>query len=242
MPRHNVARAILSLASLSLVFACDPGLSGAEAEAELSARIILPNEGETLDDPAEDDSVTLDETASGGSHSMQAGDSVTVRIPFSSSNANVVGAGIRFGDSGPVRTVMIDGASGQGSGTLEFDFQVPPDICDQLSDICHDIKCYEFAVTDVGTVSRANINNLAMACGGCDEPSCKELLDQCLVGQCQSGVACDDGTPIDSCVEVAFGGTPRCWYQRGDERFLCDDCNNLEPCAQAAVDSCINAN
>jgi hypothetical protein len=49
-----------------------------------------------------------------------------------------------------------------------------------LSSICHDIRCYEFAQTSGGTFSQANINLLAAACGGCDEPSCQDLLDMCV--------------------------------------------------------------
>jgi hypothetical protein len=57
--------------------------------------------------------------------------------------------------------------------------QVSQSLCGSLSSICHSIKCYEFAVTSAGTISRANITDLAVACNNCSEPSCKGLLQQC---------------------------------------------------------------
>lgn len=241
--RRDLWRALVVVAApLSLVWGCDAlQASGPAAERELTARIILPNEGDPLEDPEEDPSVVLDEGGGGGSHDVFPGDTVTVNLPFTAQNGNVVGAGIRFGTSGAVRTVMIDGAAGQTSGMLQFNFQVPPDICDQLSDICHDIKCYEFAVTDAGTVSRANVTDLAMACGNCDEPSCADLLDQCFVGECATAdTACPSGAPLEFCVEATvFGGARSCWYQVGDRRIECDDCQNgIAACADRAVDAC----
>lgn len=212
------------------------GGGSGEAAAALSAKIILPNEGDPLENPETDDSIVVEESG-GTMTSVQPGQAVTVTIPFNAPNGNVVAAGIRFGDNGPIRTVNIAGAAGTTQGTLQFEFQVPDSICDDLSQICHDIKCYEFAVTDVGRVSRANIGPIAMACGGCDEPSCADLLDECLVGDCQSATSCDTGGEIQSCVQMRMGSDPRCWYQLNDQRFECP-CSDISPCADRAVQAC----
>lgn len=232
----TAAFALFSIASLS------GGLAGEEAEQELTARIILSDgEGDELVNPSTDESITVQDGTGGAGHTgVQPGSVMTVSIPFNAPNGNVVGAGIRFGENGPIRTIPIDGAQGQTNGTLQFDFQVPQSVCDNLSQICHDIKCYEFAVTEAGEVSQANINQIALACNNCEEPSCRDLLPDCFVGQCSSAAqACNNGQDLQSCVEVTIGGNdPRCWYEVGGDIIPCPDCQNLEGCAQQAVDAC----
>jgi hypothetical protein len=63
-------------------------------------------------------------------------------------------------------------------GTGSFQFQVTPEMCNNLSKICHDVRCYEFAYTDEGQISQSNLNQIALMCGNCDEPSCKGLIDE----------------------------------------------------------------
>lgn len=136
--------------------------------------------GVSLDDPEIDPSVVIGMSDPDTPPlEVHPGDRITLSIPFTAANSNVVGAGIRFGDGGPIDVVPISGAQGQNSGTMEFDVVIPDSVCDDLSRICHDIRCYEFAVTDVGNVSAANIGDIALACGGCDEPSCQSLLTSC---------------------------------------------------------------
>jgi len=121
------------------------------------------------------------------------GQNVSVSIPFTAANSNVTHAGIRFGDSGDIIMIPVAGASGNASGILGFEFGIPADICENLNDICHDIRCYEFAVAESGNgtfqVSRENINELASACGGCDEPQCVALLGP------ECGAEGGDGNP-----------------------------------------------
>lgn len=216
----------------------DDGLSGAAASKHLTATIILPGEGESLVDPPVDPSVSVS-GGGGGGGVVTAGDTLMVSIPFESENANVVAAGIRFGDTGPIRTVPIPGASGQSAGTLQFQAQIPPGICGDLSSICHDIKCYEFAVTSEGKVSRANVTALAMRCGNCDEPSCQGLIEECVelddacrqaveqtlasldassdpcgchrqLGDCFLSSNCDQGTLRGRCYNDAIACSQRC--------------------------------
>ncbi len=207
---------ILFLTSLGLTLAGCPGISGGggggggadgDPLAALNSGILLPGQGQTLDNPATDESIDVT-GETGGIMPLYPGGTVTVTIPFFAPDANVIGAGIRFGDSGPVQVVPIDGAIGVSEGTLTFDFQVPANICDNLSSICHDIRCYEFAVTDAGMVSAANINQVALACGNCDEPSCQSLLTDC-EGECINPEDCANG---ETCVDGNCVG-------EGDLRF-----------------------
>lgn len=172
-----------------------------------------------LPNPGTDDSVGVDDNMSGSGHAeAKPGGTLNVSLSFNAVNGNVVGGGIRFGNNGPVQAVSIPGAMGQGTGTLNFAVQIPPDICDDLSQICHDIKCYEFAVTDAGMVSKANINAVALSCGNCDEPSCQSLIDSCEVedpttttgggpscGDILAGIDTNSGNGcIDNCAENAY--------------------------------------
>lgn len=225
----------------------ETGVFGAAAESEISNKVILPNEGPTLDNPTEDPTVTVGGSGSGGTVEVKAGGTVTVSIPFQAANGNVVGAGIRFGANGPIRTVNMPQMQGQMSGTLTFDIQIPDSICNNLSSICHDVKCYEFAVTDIGQVSAADINDIAMQCGNCDEPSCQELITDCDPGF-QGDVFCaSDSDPsicVDFCIEVSSSGTATsCWYDVGGQIINCTNCTNPsgdEACAQQAAEVAAN--
>ncbi|MFT4526008.1 MAG: hypothetical protein ACI85F_002170 [Bacteroidia bacterium] len=145
---------------------------------ELNANLSLPA-GSYMVDPDTmeiDNSVTID-GGSGGTMPINTGVQNTGQIQFSAPNGNVVGGGMRFGDSGPVNIVPVSGAMGQTSGTLSLPFSLSASTCDNLSQVCHDIKCYEFAVTADGKITQANIRDVALMCGACDEPSCASLID-----------------------------------------------------------------
>ncbi len=90
-------------------------------------------------------------------------------------------------------------------GTLGLAVQMPPELCANLSQICHDIKCYEFAETSAGTFTAANVAFLAAACGNCDEPSCQELIGECSTeGYCLTDAECPED---QSCVQGTCVGT-----------------------------------
>lgn len=126
----------------------------------------------------EDTSITLTPTnTTGTSMGIEPGQVVSVDVPFTSNNKNIMGTAIRFGTTGPLTIQPVSGVQGKGSGTMSFNMRLPADICNKMSTICHNIKCYEYAVTSIGTISKANVNNVALMCGKCDEPSCKGLVN-----------------------------------------------------------------
>jgi hypothetical protein len=102
----------------------------------------------------------------------------------------------------PVGTPGVITTGSSTAGALALALPVPAELCAMLSSICHDIRCYEFAQTSGGTFSQANINLLAAACGGCDEPSCQDLLDMC--------VDAGDDPCAGSEKPVCTGDTPYC--------------------------------
>jgi hypothetical protein len=195
--------------ALTLAPACSSGGSGGggggtdRAEAALNESIDLgPNESAPLVGAETDESIQVENLAPAGKHvPIAPGSTMTVTIPFSAPEGNVIGAGIRFGANGPVRVVSLPDYAGQTQGSLSFSVAVPASVCNSLSSICHDIKCYEFAVTSAGLISRANITAVALQCGACDEPSCKDLLDQC-------GAVTVTGTWQGNCPTIgSVGGT-----------------------------------
>jgi hypothetical protein len=161
-----------------------PGTTGPTADevaALVNANVILPPGSFQLTDPPMDTSVTLTPPPAGSSD-LPVGVPNPMSTGFSAPSGNVVAAGLRFGTTGPVNVIPIAGAQGNTSGTLNYSFQVPDSVCQQLSGICHSIICYEYAVTSAGTISAANIMQVALACGNCDEPSCQSLLNGCGAG------------------------------------------------------------
>jgi hypothetical protein len=178
-----------------------------DVASTLNASVILPDEGEPLIDPDLDPTVVIDPPLTPTqTQPLMTGSTVSVSLPFTAGSANVVAAGIRFGDSGPIRTVMLPDAQGQSAATLDFEFQVPASVCDDLANICHSIACYEFAVTSAGTISRANIQDLALLCGACTEPTCQDLLPAglCTV-ECQTEADCEPGNACNSGLCVGEG-------------------------------------
>lgn len=183
-------------------FITSSGSGTPSAEEVLNDTIILPPGSYQVDpDVAGTDTSVNVTNPSGSTMDLNAGDTVTVNTGFDAPNGNVVGAGIRFGSTGPAWVVPID-ATGNTSGQLSFQMSVPPEICNMLSQICHDIKCYEFAVTDAGTFSQANIMDLALACNNCDEPSCQDLLQSCMGMQCDDTTQAGDDLPYTGQVEL----------------------------------------
>ena len=172
---------LLSLVILSYLLSCkqsgqtDPTVN---AEKAVQQYLQLPSATFTLD-PATttvDNSITIAPNPGSGQMAVQAGVDLIAEIKFTAPNRNVVGAGIRFGETGPINFVRIPGVQGQASGTMNVPFRISPQTCAALSQICHDIRCYEFALTADGKITAANVTEVALACGKCDEPSCRGLV------------------------------------------------------------------
>jgi hypothetical protein len=202
----------------------------------------------SLDGPATDESIGTSTQQGEGHAEAHPGGTLNVSITFDAPNANVIGGGIRFGETGPIHVVEVADAVGQTTGTLNFAVQIPASVCDDLSSICHDIKCYEFAVTDAGTVSKANINAVALACGNCDEPSCQDLLTSCEADPC--GCTADE-VCVDGVCQVATEQNscalrdPSCCPGQDDsctapgEVCFCDAfCTEAGDCCPDACDTC----
>lgn len=104
---------------------------------------------------------------------------ININITFTSANSDVTHAGIRFGENGQIWCIPISGANGNSRGTLTVPMQIPSGICQQVSEICHDVRCYEFAIAQDGNdsyrISNSNINDVILGCGGCEEPSCQSF-------------------------------------------------------------------
>lgn len=242
----------------------DPML-GSGVTARLSSGVTLPsNEGPELVDPEIDDSIVLPPAVTDDPVAINPGEVVQVQIAFEAPEGNVVAAGIRFGDDGPIRQIELPEAEDQTAGTLSFDMQIPADICDDLANICHEIICNEFAVTSAGKISRANVVQMGVVCGnGCDEPTCQELLMcemppepdaggqmpnpggdpiSCSMACATITSACadvDSATCIDEC-EQDEAHTTSCGEQDAWQAMLscCEQATLTDFCAEGGFDAC----
>lgn len=146
------------------------------AVTEINTNLELPQGAYLVDPDTMEVDISVTVTTSTGIMPINPGTQIDGQIGFTAPNGNVVAAGMRFGDSGPVNVVPINGALGQTNGALSMPFSIDASVCNDLSSICHDIKCYEFAITAAGKISQANIRDVALMCGNCDEPSCVSLI------------------------------------------------------------------
>jgi hypothetical protein len=239
------------VAAASLVAGCTVNIArsgddGQGAQA-LNDNINWPPNAYALENPETDESVQISPAGGGPAAPVMQGGMMAVSVPFNAPNANVVGVGVRFGDSGKIMTIPTS-TMGRTSGTLSANIPVPPEICGMLSKICHDIKCYEFAVTSVGKISRANIMSLALMCANCSEPSCKDLLPNMCFDPSQencspAGPCAREGgsSVIQSCASINGSCVTGYYVTSGGRRFDCGSCQ--PPCleaAEAAVEYCGN--
>lgn len=221
-----------------------PGLGGSKAAKLLNNTVIMPPGSFQVDDSdlVTSSDITVYSTGNSGTVAVTPGESSSAQISFEAANG-VTHAAMRFGNSGKTWMVPLSSGSGSSSGTINVPFTIPPELCDDLSSICHDIKCYEFAAreTSGGTykISRANINDLAMMCGNCDEPSCKDLLgDNCIGGGNYEG--CNDyedycGNTWTSCCQVS-GTSVDCYYLFMGNRYDCDGADCVDAAIEMAED------
>lgn len=176
---------IILLLSIVILFGCkdDDNIETISdqnvVEAQLNHGLILPAGSFIVDPDIEnieiDDSIDISND-SGAIMPLNVDTNITVNINFNAPNGNIDAIGMRFGTNGPIHFVPIN-TNGATSGTGSFEFRITPDMCKNLSNICHDIRCFEFAHTTGGQISRSNINQVALTCGNCDEPSCQGILD-----------------------------------------------------------------
>ncbi len=177
----------------------------------LNDNLSLPAGSYTInpDDVEVDNSVTIG--TSTGTMPITPGGTINGQINFNAPNGNVVAGGMRFGNSGLINVTPINGAQGNTSGTLNVPFSVSASTCANLSQVCHDIKCYEFAITADGKISKANIRDVALICGNCDEPSCASLINPpCPPGPCEGNynfALTGTQSGLCGCAPTTNGGT-----------------------------------
>lgn len=147
-----------------------------------------------LDDPATDGSITV---VSNIDRAVSVpGTAFTIDLGFVAENANVVGGGIRFPGSDEVQWTFIDGLQGEKSGTLQFGYVVDIDVCEDIPNLCHEIKTTQFAVAE--NADRSDVDGdgqadgqyviskgvevpIILQCATCDSTSCRDLLP---IGEC----------------------------------------------------------
>lgn len=258
---QNAPRAVIKLIGIIVsiaITACSGSDSvnpNAAAEAELNSLLQSQFPGGTMvTNVGSDTSVTVSPPAASiqtvaaeGAESamlrgqLPVGSALPVSINYNSTGSDVTGMCVSFGDPNSAYCIPFSASgvvtSGDGqSGSATLMLSIPEGFCDDLGQICHDIKCYESAQTSIGTISRANLSPIASACGGgCDEPSCQDLLPMC-----EDGFDCGNGTSIQP--SLVCNGTSNCSNGADEEISLCGSevscCIATNGCPEETGSSC----
>ncbi|MCA8954886.1 MAG: hypothetical protein KDC87_02370 [Planctomycetes bacterium] len=183
-------RPALTTLGLAVLAACSHSGSNPVALAPepgpaslLNRAVPAPASSFSLADPQLDALVVLVDPASGTIARIVGGSRLSVQPRVDTGAERVLGLGIRFGDSGPIRVLPM----AVNAGTLPLQIPIPDDICGGVAAQCHEVRCYLWAVTHEHRVSRPVIQAVALACASCGEPSCRELLPECHGGDLELG-------------------------------------------------------
>jgi len=197
---------LLTLLSPALVTGCDDKAGDEELSLEDALnewlRAQYP-EGYEAGASAEDVGVDYSEEPGPSGYFPVWSSSVVSPSVSYSTEAPVTALCVGFGDPAdawciPTSHPDVTTSGSDTDGRASLALTLPPELCAGLSEICHDITCYEFAETEWGTFSAADVEFLAAACGACDEPSCQDFIDECsLDGFCLSDADC---APEEACV------------------------------------------
>jgi len=190
-----IVKSILLLSLFAVFIACKKDDEGGEEQIEETGGITDPQEVANLlnenllvtngfsVNPDEVGTTTdiIANSAGGGRMPIKTGIDNVNTITFTpASQANgtpVTAVGMRFGATGDITFREITQAEAE-AGIASFVFSIDPALCEDIAQICHDIKCYEFAQTSSGQITQADLQDIAAVCAACDEPSCLELLDE----------------------------------------------------------------
>ncbi len=159
----------LGAAVLALTFGCGPRGGGGggfaqtaeQAAAEsLTNALSFQNEGAKQIDgpfPAELSTDVTKEVE------MGPGGSGAISVDETSADDPVVATLVWMNGSSKFWSLPAGGAS-RGGGQVQNTFTVTGDVCDDLCNIIHQVKCYEAAQTASGTVTQANLTQVILQC------------------------------------------------------------------------------
>lgn len=161
---------------------------------------------------------------------IKPGEPATFMIPWQ--GGAISGVNIGFGGSAYF-AVPAPSAQGKTQGTVAVTAQVSNSVCSNLSDICHQIQCYEQVVLPGGaTVSVASAMQVVLNCSGkdcngnpadagsgdggsCGHPTCNQYCD--CIGNNQGAFSACDQTAV-ACSNACYKNDPN------PELCVCNQC------------------
>ncbi len=218
---------------------------------------------DALFDPAIDDSVSI--VSNVDQVVAIPGSAFTIDLSFIAENMNVVGGGIRFPGSDEVQWTLIEGLEGEASGDVRFGYVVAAEVCEDIPNLCHEIKTTQFAVVrnvvgDVDgdgardgefVVSPGKEVSVILNCASCESASCQELLPPGSCFECQQATVCDDyferclaeGRPNFGMAEAdlfdnLFGPDGILWSSQAGCNLGATACENAQEQAETMPDVC----
>lgn len=246
-PRHSRrASTAIALILLMGIGACSSDESGGESagaspEEALTNGLDFQGQATPSVGPLPEGSASgLTVTTLPGAQPMEVtpGTTVTFQIPWQ--GGEIGGVNIGFGGSKHFK-IPVPNAVGQSSGVVSVNASLAANVCANLSDTCHQIKCYEqVSLPDGSTVSKASAQQIVLNCTGgkgCDggdagscggHTTCLQYCS-CVYGNLSAFEACDEA--LLACGEG-------CYEQHKDdpgaeEQCHCDTCaKQMDQCMQ----------
>jgi hypothetical protein len=178
---------------------------------------------------------------------VRPGEPTSLQIPYS--GGAITGVSVSFGGSS---YFSIPVSTSAPSGSVMVPVTVMGQVCSNLADVCHQIKCYEQVTTAAGTVSKSAAMQMVLNCtGGRD---CSGRVQYCCASDPSTctgtGTAaptdrttsCSDGRDVyvDACIALDLSD---CFYSVGGREFhyACTEAGAAQRAAMTATDFAVSA-
>jgi hypothetical protein len=152
-----------------------PGGNASGAAESLANALAFQNEGATTIDgalPGESEGAPSLEPSTGEGTITPGGvGSVRIKVADEDPSDPVIATLVWFDGASSFFSLPVGGATKEDDGTIANTFTVSSDVCDDLCNIVHQVKCYEAAQTTSGLITQANLQTVLLECTGSGDPA-----------------------------------------------------------------------
>ncbi|GMV44591.1 MAG: hypothetical protein AMXMBFR64_63070 [Myxococcales bacterium] len=152
-----------------------PGGNASGAAESLANALAFQNEGAASIDGAlpgaSDGAPALEPGSDEGTIAPGGIGNVRIKVVDEDPNDPVVATLVWFEGASTFFSLPVAGSTKDDDGTISNAFTVSQDVCDDLCNIVHQVKCYEAAQTTSGLITKANLQTILLECTGSGDPA-----------------------------------------------------------------------